>query len=100
MRPWLNAIRLEAVGVAGAALGPLVGADLEHGGPLQLHDLVEQDPEGVGQPVEAVLGEEFPDLVEGGSLILVGHRRSISLVWLAPSKGPAVARRFKPNPRR
>jgi hypothetical protein len=96
---WLNAIRPEAVGVAGPALGPLVGAGPERGGPLQLHDLVEQDPEGVGQAVEALLGGEFPDLVEGGGLHLVGHRRLVPLGWLAPSKGPAVARRFNPNPR-
>jgi len=97
--PCLDGLGLEAVGVPLAVVAALIGPGPEHGGPLQLHDLVEQDPEGVGQAIESLLGQELADLVEGGSLREVGHRRSISLGWLAPSKGPAVARRFKPNPR-
>jgi hypothetical protein len=34
-----------------------------------------------------VLGQEFRDLIQGGSLHLVGHRRSSPSGWLAPSKG-------------
>src|SRR4051794_2355339 len=45
--------------------------------PLDLHDLVEQDGDGLGQAVEAVLGQEFRDLIQGGSLGLVGHRRGL-----------------------
>jgi hypothetical protein len=39
--------------------------------------------------------QEFPYLVEGVILRVVGHRRSVSLGWLAPSKEPAMACRFQ-----
>ena len=50
----------------------------------------------MGQAVEAVLGQEFRDLVQGGSLHLVGHRRSVSLGLVGTFQGnrrwPAASR--------
>src|ERR1700735_5794924 len=65
--------------MAGALLGPLVGHGPEGVRPFELHDLVEQDGDSLGDAVEAVLGQEFHDLVQGGSLHLVGRRRYSSL---------------------
>jgi hypothetical protein len=53
---------------------------------FELHDLVEQDGDGLGHAVEAVLGEQFRDL-EGGSLSLGGDRRGLLGVVSLPSKG-------------
>jgi hypothetical protein len=74
-----DGLGLEAVGMAGALLGPLAGHGTEGIGAHQFHDLVEQDGDGLGHADEAVLGQEFHDLVESGNLDLVGHRRSGSL---------------------
>ena len=63
MRPWLNAIRLEPVGVAGAVLCSLVGPGPQGVGPFDLHDLIEQDSHGLSQAIEAVLGQQFRDPV-------------------------------------
>jgi hypothetical protein len=56
-------------------------------GPLQFHDLVQEHADGPCHAVEAVLGQQFRDLVECGSLIVVGHCRWSPLVRLAPSRG-------------
>src|SRR4051794_15966974 len=93
--PGVQGLRLEPVGIALALLGSLVGGGPEGTGPFELHDLVEQDGDGPGHPVEAVLGQEFRDLIEGGSLHLAGHRRSSPRVGSLPSKEPAMACRFK-----
>jgi hypothetical protein len=55
-----------------------------------------QDDDGSGQSVEAVLGEEFRDRVQGGKLSLVGHHRSVPLGvdWHLPAE-PPVTRRSK-----
>src|SRR5665647_1540422 len=92
-----DGLGLEAVGIPLTPLGSLVGACPEGVGPFELHDLVEQEGEDLGHAVESVLGQEFPDLFEGVSLRVVGHRRSVSLGWLAPSKEPAMTCRFKAN---
>jgi hypothetical protein len=82
---------LEAIGVPPALLGPLVGPGPEGVRTLDLHDLVHQHGDGRGEPVEAVLGQEFRDLVEGGSSDLGGHRRRLSgSVW-EPSRGTGGA---------
>jgi hypothetical protein len=65
-------------------------------GAFELHRLVEQDGDGPGRALDAVLGQQFHDLVEGGTLHLVGHRRSVSLAWRGnPSREPAVTSRLK-----
>ena len=86
-RPGVDGLGLVAVGVAGAALGPLIRPGPQGGGSLDLHDLVEQDSHGGGEAAEAVLGQEFRDLVEGGSLALGGSSSVVSLGSVAPSKG-------------
>lgn len=50
--------------------------------------------------VETSLGEEFPDLVQGGSLHLVdGHRLSFLLSFGDLPKEPAMTCHFRPDPR-
>lgn len=58
-------------------------------GPLQLPDLVEQDADGLGHAVEDVLGQ---NLVEGGGLVVAGHRRWSPLAGSAPFRGTGGGR--------
>jgi hypothetical protein len=46
------------VGVAPPLLGSLVGCGPEDVGAFELHDLVEQDGEGLGHAVESVFGQD------------------------------------------
>jgi len=77
--PGVEGLGLEPVGVAGTLLGPLVGHRPEGVRSFELHDLVEQDGDGLSHAVEAVPGQQFHHLVQGGRLHLVGHRRYGSL---------------------
>ncbi|QDV36178.1 hypothetical protein ElP_40930 [Tautonia plasticadhaerens] len=93
---------LGAVGGALACLGSPVGGGPEGLGPLPLHELVAQDADGLGQAVGAMLGQQFHDLVDGGRLILVGHRRRSP--WgrsaLSGGTGGDPPLQAEPSPRR
>ena len=61
----VEGLGFEAIGVALAGVGALVGLGREHAGALDLHGLVEEEGEGVGEAVGAVFENEGDDRVEG-----------------------------------
>ena len=61
----VEGLGFEAIGVALAGVGALVRLGGEHAGTLDLHGLVEEEGEGVGEAGGAVFENEGDDRVEG-----------------------------------
>lgn len=63
----------EAVGVAGAGLGALVGLGLEDLGTLDAHGLVDEEADAFSEAIGALFGDELQDRVQEIRLGVVGH---------------------------
>ena len=67
---------LEAVGVALAGVGALVGLGLEDLTALAAHGLVDEEADAFGESVGALLRDKLQDVVQENRLGVVGH------VWI------------------
>ena len=63
----------EAIGVAGAGGGALVGLGLESGGALVTHGFIDEEAQAFGEALVALVGQELQDGVQEFRLFLVGH---------------------------
>ena len=77
----LEFLGLEAVGVPTPRARALVGRGAEVGGSLNLHGFVEEQFKGSAELGKSVLGQEFQDVVDGGTVgFVVGHSCSSDVV--------------------